>query len=82
MGVRAAKCDIRLRPGPLAADNHLATHNELLGDFLFAGIKPGRPGTARVEVTFDVSIEGILTMSAHDLDTGKAMKTTVRVTQS
>src|SRR4051812_32970234 len=58
------------------------SHNELLGDFLFSGLKPGPAGKARLEITFDVSIEGILTMSARDVDTGKQMKTTVRVTQS
>ncbi len=56
--------------------------NELLGDFLFSGLKPGPEGSARLEITFDVNIEGILTMSARDLDTGKQMKTTVRVTQN
>ncbi len=56
-------------------------HNELLGDFLFSGIKPGLKGAAKIEITFDVNVEGILTMSARDLDTGKQMKTTVRVTQ-
>ena len=35
-----------------------------------------------MEITFDVSVEGILTMSAKDPDTGKEMKTTVRVTQN
>jgi molecular chaperone DnaK len=57
------------------------SHNELLGDFLFSGLKPGAAGKARLEITFDVNIEGILTMSARDLETGKQMKTTVRVTQ-
>jgi molecular chaperone DnaK len=55
--------------------------NELLGDFLFSGLKPAAAGTVRLEITFDVNIEGILTMSARDHDTGKQMKTTVRVTQ-
>jgi molecular chaperone DnaK len=63
-------------------DHDQVSGNELLGDFLFAGVKPGSKGAARVAITFDVSIEGILTMSAQDLDTGRAMKTTVRVTQS
>ncbi len=63
-------------------DNELVEANELLGDFLFSGIKTGEKGSAQVEITFDVSIEGILTMSAHDLETGKAMKTTIRVTQT
>ena len=62
-------------------DHPEVAHNELLGDFLFSGIKPGPTGSARLEITFDVNIEGILTMSARDLDTGKQMKTTVRVTQ-
>jgi molecular chaperone DnaK len=62
-------------------DNAEVAHNELLGDFLFSGIRPGPKGTARIEITFDVNVEGILTMSARDLDTGKQMKTTVRVTQ-
>jgi len=62
-------------------DNPHVLHNELLGDFLFSGLKPGPKGKARLEITFDVNIEGILTMSARDVDTGKQMKTTVRVTQ-
>jgi len=62
-------------------DAEQVSHNELLGDFLFSGLKPGPAGKTRLEITFDVSIEGILTMSAKDLETGKQMKTTVRVTQ-
>jgi molecular chaperone DnaK len=62
-------------------DAEQVSHNELLGDFLFSGLKPGPAGRARLEITFDVNIEGILTMSAKDLETGKQMKTTVRVTQ-
>ena len=62
-------------------DAPAVAQNELLGDFLFSGLKPDVAGKARLEITFDVNIEGILTMSARDLDTGKQMKTTVRVTQ-
>jgi molecular chaperone DnaK len=63
-------------------DNEEAKKNELLGDFVFSGINAGRAGDAQVEVTFDVNVEGILTMSALDPATGRKMKTTVRVTQS
>ena len=62
-------------------DHPEVSHNELLGDFLFSGIKPAPKGSAKIEITFDVNIEGILTMSSRDLETGKQMKTTVRVTQ-
>ena len=61
-------------------DNDQVARNELLGDFSFSGIRPGRAGSVEVEITFDVNIEGILTMHARDPATGKEMKTTVRVT--
>ncbi len=63
-------------------DSPKAKENELLGEFTFSGIRPDKAGAVQVEVTFDVNVEGILTMSARDTDTGKEMKTTVRVTQS
>jgi len=65
----------------LQGDSATAAENELLGDFLFSGVRPAPAGKARIEILFDVNVEGILTMSARDLDTGKQMKTTVRVTQ-
>jgi molecular chaperone DnaK len=61
-------------------DNEHVSKNELLGEFTFAGIRPARAGSVQVEITFEVSVEGILTMSARDPSTGKELKTTVRVT--
>jgi molecular chaperone DnaK len=63
-------------------DHGEVSHNELLGDFTFSGIRSDRAGEVQVEVTFDVNIEGILTMKARDPASGREMKTTVRVTQS
>jgi molecular chaperone DnaK len=63
-------------------DHDEAKRNEQLGEFTFAGIRQARAGQVRVEITFDVSVEGILTMRSRDPDTGKELKTTVRVTQS
>jgi molecular chaperone DnaK len=63
-------------------DAELVERNELLGEFTFSGIRPDRSGKVQVEITFDVNIEGILTMYARDPATGKEMKTTVRVTSS
>jgi molecular chaperone DnaK len=53
--------------------------NELLGEFTFGGVRPSRAGEARLEILFEVNVEGILTMSARDVDTGKQMRTTVRL---
>ncbi|HET9449735.1 MAG TPA: Hsp70 family protein [Aggregicoccus sp.] len=63
-------------------DNDQVSRNELLGEFTFSGIRADRAGSVQVEITFDVNIEGILTMKARDPSTGREMKTTVRVTQS
>ena len=63
-------------------DQAMAEANDLLGEFTFSGIRSAPAGQAQVEITFDVSVEGILTMRARDPDTGAHMETTVRVTQS
>jgi molecular chaperone DnaK len=63
-------------------DHPAVAQNEMLGEFTFSGIRADRAGKVQVEVTFDVNVEGILTMRAHDPATGREMKTTVRVTQS
>jgi molecular chaperone DnaK len=63
-------------------DHEKVAQNELLGEFKFSGIRPDKAGKVQVEITFDVSVEGILTMRARDPATGREMKTTVRVTQS
>jgi molecular chaperone DnaK len=60
-------------------DQPEAGANELLGEFTFSGVRPASAGSARLEILFEVSVEGILTMSAKDLDTGREMKTTVKV---
>lgn len=63
-------------------DHEEAKRNEQLGEFTFSGIRQAGAGSVKVEITFDVSVEGILKMSARDPDTGKELNTTVRVTQS
>jgi molecular chaperone DnaK len=56
-----------------------ARDNQLLGEFTFSGIRVGKAGSVRVQVDFNLTQEGILTMSAHDRDTGAEMTTTVRL---
>ncbi len=63
-------------------DHETARKNEQLGEFTFSGIRAGPAGSVKVAMTFDVNIEGILTIHANDPDTGKALRTTVRVTQT
>jgi molecular chaperone DnaK len=63
-------------------DQAETSKDELLGEFTFSGVRPAKPGATRLEILFEVNIEGILTMSARDLDSGRQMKTTVRVASS
>ncbi|HLT30113.1 MAG TPA: Hsp70 family protein [Myxococcaceae bacterium] len=60
-------------------DHDQVVRNAALGDFTFSGIRADRAGRVQVEITFDVNVEGILTMRARDPDTGKEMTTTVKL---
>jgi molecular chaperone DnaK len=57
----------------------LADQNELLGNFLFSGIRAKAAGQIRVDAVFNISPEGILHVSANDPETGTEMETTLQV---
>ena len=57
-----------------------AVDNELLGEFVLAGIRPARRGEVEIEVTFDISADGIVGVSARDLATGARQSITVTAT--
>jgi molecular chaperone DnaK len=54
-----------------------AEKNELLGEFILDQLRPAPRGEVKVEVTFEISADGILGVSAKDLDTGRAQAITV-----
>ncbi len=56
---------------PLTADN------VALGSFLLTGIPPAPRGTPQVEVSFDIDANGILSVSAKDLATGRKQGITI-----
>ena len=47
----------------------MAHDNKLLGHFSLTGIKPARRGQPRIEVTFNIDVNGIVKVTAKDLDT-------------
>uniref|UniRef100_A0A9L0IN92 Heat shock 70 kDa protein 6 n=1 Tax=Equus asinus TaxID=9793 RepID=A0A9L0IN92_EQUAS len=51
--------------------------NNLLGRFELSGIPPGPRGVPKIEVTFDIDANGILSVMATDRSTGKANKITI-----
>ena len=61
-------------------EREMATGNRLLGEFNLEGIPPAPRGLPQIEVKFDIDANGILSVSAKDLGTGKEQ--TVRIEQS
>lgn len=55
----------------------MARDNKLLGNFTLSGIKPARRGQPRIEVTFNIDVNGIVKVSAKDLDTQKSQDITI-----
>ena len=55
----------------------MARDNKLLGHFQLSGIKPAPRGTPRIEVTFNIDVNGIVKVSAKDLDTQKKQQITI-----
>ena len=55
----------------------MAHDNKLLGHFTLSGIKPARRGEPRIEVTFSIDVNGIVKVSAKDLDTQKSQDITI-----
>ncbi|NLB48401.1 MAG: molecular chaperone DnaK [Erysipelotrichia bacterium] len=55
----------------------MAQDNKLLGHFQLTGINPARRGQPRIEVTFSIDVNGIVKVSAKDLDTQKEQNITI-----
>jgi molecular chaperone DnaK len=55
----------------LQGEREMAAYNKSLGKFQLTGIPPAPRGMPQIEVTFDIDANGILSVSAKDLGTGK-----------
>lgn len=55
----------------LQGERPMAKDNKTIGKFRLKGIKRAMAGVPKIEVTFDIDANGILTVSARDQDTGK-----------
>jgi len=55
----------------------MARDNKLLGTFKLDGIRPARRGQPRIEVTFNIDVNGIVNVKAKDLDTQKEQQITI-----
>jgi molecular chaperone DnaK len=62
----------------LQGERPMARDNKSLARFELVGIPPARRGVPKIEVTFDVDANGILSVSARDLGTGNEQTVRVR----
>ncbi|MEE8814924.1 MAG: molecular chaperone DnaK [Lachnospiraceae bacterium] len=61
----------------LQGERKFAKDNKSLGRFQLDGIPPAQRGVPQIEVTFDIDANGIVTVSAKDLGTGKEQHITI-----
>jgi len=58
-------------------ERSMTKDNHLLGTFELAGIPPGPRGQPQIEVTFEIDVNGILTVSAEEKSSGKIEQVTI-----
>lgn len=58
-------------------ERQMAKDNKMLGNFRLDGIKPAPRAMPRIEVSFDIDANGILSVTARDEQSGKEQKITI-----
>jgi len=64
----------------MQGENEQADQNELLGEFILTGLRRAPAGMVEIEVTFEINADGIVSVHAKDLETGKEQSITVTAT--
>ncbi|AGP32276.1 MULTISPECIES: molecular chaperone DnaK [Sorangium] len=64
----------------MQGEHQKATDNELLGEFILTGLRRAPKGQVEIEVTFEINSDGIVSVSAKDLETGQQQS--IQVTAS
>src|SRR5690554_2549880 len=62
----------------LQGERPMATDNKTLGRFQLTDIPPAPRGVPQIEVTFDIDANGIVSVRAKDLGTGKSQSITIQ----
>lgn len=61
----------------LQGERQMAADNKTLGRFQLTGIPPAPRGVPQIEVKFDIDVNGIVSVSAKDMGTGKAQSISI-----
>ncbi|MEL7369164.1 MAG: molecular chaperone DnaK [Myxococcota bacterium] len=69
----------RVRIKIYQGESNVAVDNELLGEFEFSGFRIAPRGEVTIEVTFEIDTDGIVNVSARDVETGAQASTTINL---
>jgi len=61
----------------LQGESEIAAENDLLGEFVLSGIRAASKGDPEVDIQFAIDANGIVSVSARDLETGQERSITV-----
>ena len=64
----------------LQGESRRADENELLGEFVLTGLRKTKTGEVEIDVTFEINADGIVSVHAKNLETGKEQSITVTAT--
>ena len=62
----------------LQGERELVTDNKSLGNFRLDGIPKAERGVPQIEVTFDINVDGLLSVKAKELETGVEQSVTIQ----
>jgi molecular chaperone DnaK len=66
----------------LQGERPKASQNKTLGKFKLKGIQKAMAGVPQIEVTFNIDVNGIVSVAARDLKTGKAQEITIEASSN
>ncbi|HUT05048.1 MAG TPA: Hsp70 family protein [bacterium] len=72
----------RVRINVVEGESQVASEDIRLGTFILDGIPPGPPGSQTIRVKFDIDNNGILTVTATNLETGKGNQITIEASKT
>merc|ERR1712073_278578 len=62
----------------LQGERELVTDNKSLGNFRLDGIPKANRGVPQIEVTFDIDVDGLLSVKAKETETGIEQSVTIQ----
>ena len=63
-------------------EREIAVNNKFLGEFILSDIEPMQRGVPQIEVSFEIDINGLVSISAIDLKTGNSQSITINSTNN